>query len=186
MSLTDPLRFLSLAASEYWARLPALLYQFVGRFGWLDTPLPLTARLLFLGMLAFLALPDGRSDFSLSAGQRVLLSVIFAGTLLVTATILYVSWTPPDAGYIEGIQGRYFIPLAPAALLLFTSSSLATAVRKQHLTVVLSVIAAIVLTIAAWSIYARFYGQIASPMMYMAEMSTEREPYTELLHELEQ
>ena len=34
---------------------------------------------------------------------------------------LYIQWTKPDSQGIDGIQGRYFIPLLPAAGLLIGS-----------------------------------------------------------------
>ena len=37
----------------------------------------------------------------------------------------YVAWTPLGAGFVEGLQGRYFLPLAPAAALLLYNRRLA-------------------------------------------------------------
>ena len=166
--LRNPAGFASIVATEYWSQLPALSYQFVGRFGWLDTPLPLTVRMLYLGMLFLIALTDGRPDFSLSFGQRAVLAAVFLGTLLATAGIIYITWTPVGAGYIEGMQGRYFIPVAPAALLLLTSRRLSTVITARRLTIIMAIIAALTLEVAAWSIYSRFYGRVPSPMMYIA------------------
>jgi uncharacterized membrane protein len=38
---------------------------------------------------------------------------------LAVVTMLYLTWTPLGGAAIEGIQGRYFFPLAPLVLMAF-------------------------------------------------------------------
>ncbi|MFP4472055.1 MAG: hypothetical protein ACLFPE_15340, partial [Bacteroidales bacterium] len=45
-------------------------------------------------------------------------------TLLAFSFTMYCSWTEPGAPRITNLQGRYFIPLAPLALLLFQNRKL--------------------------------------------------------------
>ena len=37
----------------------------------------------------------------------------------------YVTWTPLGAGLVDGLQGRYFLPVAPVAAILFYNRRLA-------------------------------------------------------------
>ena len=53
----------------------------------------------------------------LGARGRLLVAAITAGTFLAVAASQYLLWTPVGADYIDGIQGRYLLPLAPAAAL---------------------------------------------------------------------
>lgn len=39
------------------------------------------------------------------------------GYVLLTFTALYQIWTPPGYSVIQGLQGRYFIPSGPFALM---------------------------------------------------------------------
>lgn len=101
--------------------------QFVGILGWLDTPLPRVIHLVWWMALggAFLADVGG-------AGWRP--GVLTRGWLLVllgliTSTIIllfYLVYTQPGLERIQGVQGRYLLPLLPivATVLAFRSNAL--------------------------------------------------------------
>jgi hypothetical protein len=108
----------ALAARTLAAHGPMLAEQFVGVLGWLDTPLPGPYRLAawtVLGLAA--ALAWGRSRPS---GWRGLAPTAAAVALVVVDAIfltLYLQWTPLGAPVVEGVQGRYFLPVAAVAAL---------------------------------------------------------------------
>jgi uncharacterized membrane protein len=83
--------------------------------GWLDTPLPHTAhRIAGLSLLVAVALvltrgPDVRSRLRVAAAPLLLLT---AGAVILAQ---YLSWTPVGAHAVEGVQGRYFLPVAACA-----------------------------------------------------------------------
>ena len=116
----DPL----LAASAMWGALtqywPAYSMSFIGQLGWLDTTLPISyhiAAKTMLGMAALTAMLEIRGE-RISVGSRL---VIAAGLLLSVTGIfvlLYLSWTTPGRPIVEGVQGRYFLPLALAGTAL--------------------------------------------------------------------
>lgn len=113
-------------------RLPALLArtidvsgwvlaaQFVGQLGWLDVVLPDSyMRVAWCVLLAAVCgtIFAGRGWWR---GWRVALA---AGCILSAAIgmfiIQYLTWTHVGAGMIEGMQGRYFLPLAAMFPLIF-------------------------------------------------------------------
>jgi uncharacterized membrane protein len=113
-----PARFLGLAAVDAVRHAPVYAIQFVGNLGWLDTPLPAPILLGYALLLLALALVDGPPDFTLKTSGRLLVAAIAAGTFLAIAASQYLLWTPVGAPYIDGIQGRYLLPLAPVGALL--------------------------------------------------------------------
>jgi len=134
--LAAPLHFLGLAAADYLHRLPRYAAGFVGTFGWLDTPLPRPSMVLWGLLLLAAALTGGDPSLALAGWQRQLAMAITAAVLLLLSLSQYVTWTPLGAGFVDGLQGRYFLPVAPvAAILLYnrrfaargTGSSLAAA-----------------------------------------------------------
>ena len=119
--LADPHRILSLVAStiQHYGR--GYIATFIGMLGWLDTDLPWNYRIAAIAMLATAAVAAALGLRPVAAGTSFRL-LIAVGMLIAGAAIFavqYLSWTAPGANRIEGVQGRYFLPLAlPLAALL--------------------------------------------------------------------
>lgn len=111
--LAHPLRSVGVFVSTLRFAGPAYAEEFVGRLGWLDTPLPRWYVVLALIVVAagFLAAVGGASRRS-----WLPISAVIGGVVLVFVS-QYFSWTQPGAATVDGVQGRYFIPLAAAAVL---------------------------------------------------------------------
>ena len=90
--------------------------SFIGILGWLDTPLE---RWLYVGLLAGLLVLAGLHV----AGAKVDLWVTLCAAVAVAVSaallfaVLYADWTPVGAPVVVGVQGRYFLPLAPTVVL---------------------------------------------------------------------
>jgi uncharacterized membrane protein len=109
-----PFQFLRVAASDYAAHARMYYEQFIGRLGWLDIGLPPYVRIVYALLFLYVTFTAGLSP---RLTERLLLLAIFAATLLVVSLSQYLIWTPVNADEIHGIQGRYFLPVAPLALL---------------------------------------------------------------------
>lgn len=112
--LVHPLTLLSISVKTFTN--PDLLVSwrdsFIGNLGGLDTPLSagaydaLTILLILLALITFQWSKD-----------RILLPInmsLVGGGLLATATLFFlmiVIWTPRQAPFIQGVQGRYFTPI---------------------------------------------------------------------------
>ena len=96
--------------------------RFVGVLGWLDNPIPSSLIKSFLCILLVNALLTGNRKFRLSLRDKMILLVTFIAGLLAVETAIYLTWTPVGGSIVEGVQGRYFIPLAPMLLLGFCNN----------------------------------------------------------------
>lgn len=114
-----PIRFARLSTADYRARWHEYLRQFVGNLGWLDVPLPhwLTDSILVLLLLSALA-----SGVDIRIRDRVTLGLIVIASLAMISLSQYLAWSMVGGDQIDGIQGRYFLPLAPALYLLFSGT----------------------------------------------------------------
>lgn len=92
--------------------------MYIGVLGSLDTVLPrpyhYVARAILLLALATEAIGPG----SASRRDRVLLLIVLLAASGAIFASQYLSWTAVDALVIDGVQGRYFLPLTPAAALM--------------------------------------------------------------------
>ena len=85
-----------------------LRVSFIGVLGWLDTVLPawyyhVAMAMLLAAFVAATAKPKGRPWLAL------LICLLGAGGLFFAQ---YLMWTPVGGSEVQGVQGRYFIPLA--------------------------------------------------------------------------
>ena len=114
-ALADPVRVAGILAEDYLLRGRRYAAQVVGQLGWLDVNLPKPLLGGYLFLLGLLALVDTRRSVLVSLPQRVLLILMALATMALVSASQYASWTPYGADHVEGVQGRYFLPLMPAA-----------------------------------------------------------------------
>ncbi len=115
----------------------------VGILGWLDTALPSgfveTARWIMPLALLSAMTPDAER----SPWRRTLAAIAALAAAAAVFLSLYLIWTPLRGTVIEGIQGRYFLPLLPAlALGMPNLGRWAAAFRPPALLAVLALAAA--------------------------------------------
>jgi Predicted membrane protein (DUF2142) len=96
----------------------------VGLFGFLDIPLPLPVYALWFaaivaGLIATTIPPASASTTPALQPLRARLAVLglILGSVLLIYLTLYMTWTPVGAVLVEGVQGRYFLPLLPILIL---------------------------------------------------------------------
>jgi uncharacterized membrane protein len=113
--LRDPIGFAHILLSSVIERAPVYALQIVGRFGWNAILLPLVAYPIAALMLAGGVASGAQARFGLM--QRLWWLLVAAGVAILIETAMYLTGTPPAADFIQGTQGRYFLPLLPLALL---------------------------------------------------------------------
>lgn len=88
--------------------------------GWLDIPVNYVFVSGFLILLVLLAVSGYRGERQRFTGrQKLILFLISLCILGLVETSLFVTWTGAGSKLIQGVQGRYFIPILPLVLLLF-------------------------------------------------------------------
>jgi uncharacterized membrane protein len=125
--LHHPAEAMLLPLHSLAAHWKSLSEECVGLFGFLDIPLPLPVYYLWFAAItagliaAAIPPPESPSATLEPAPQAALarlgvLAVVLGSVWLIYLT-LYVTWTPVGALAVEGVQGRYFLPLLPILIL---------------------------------------------------------------------
>jgi uncharacterized membrane protein len=106
--LHRPWDILPIAANTLALYHSGYVAAFIGVLGTLDTPLPLSYYniALYVLLLTFAGVAVGPSH---RAWLSLLICLAAAAALFFAS---YLTWTLPHADHIDGIEGRYFIPLA--------------------------------------------------------------------------
>ncbi len=116
---THPEVFINLLITTNFENMRAdILNNFVGTMGWLDTFIPDSLVNLYLIVLLITAICMAEEKVQLGWQRKLLLLFLFIVAALAIETAMYVYSSFVAQGKLFGIQGRYFIPLAPLLLLL--------------------------------------------------------------------
>lgn len=157
-ALLHPFGFLQVLANDYVIHGSWYFAQFVGQLGWLDTKLPMAYLLTYLGVLLAMILVDASPRIEVRSWQRWLVACLTLSAMVLISASQYAAWTPLGANYIEGIQGRYFIPLAPAAVWVFHGRKLVERAGFRGPGVLLAGFSLLSFGISVWALVERFYG----------------------------
>jgi uncharacterized membrane protein len=153
--LSHPLKYAVMLLQMVLDRWQTYLIWFVGTLGWLDVYLPAWIWSTYLGVLVAVAFVDRGDGRPLEWGERCLIIGMCVATVLLIATSQYISYTGPEAKMIRGLQGRYFIPLAVAGLLVFYNRRVK--VPEKTLSIMVIAYCTLVLIVTGQTLVNRYY-----------------------------
>ena len=110
--LNHPFNYLVLLTKTFISYWVNYLASFVGFLF-----LPFSLALVYFLILIFVAILD-KNEFKFSLGHKLVSLIIVLSSVFVIMTFDYLTWNPIGNNFIIGVQGRYFIPIAPILLLL--------------------------------------------------------------------
>jgi uncharacterized membrane protein len=111
--LAAPLQYLQILVTSILDRLPVYVLGVIGRFGWNAILLPIPLYLLAISVVALALIAPIGPVWRPQPQQRAWWLAIGLGEWVLVETALYLTGTPLGADYIQGTQGRYFLPFLP-------------------------------------------------------------------------
>jgi uncharacterized membrane protein len=115
----NPLNFIFIAVKNYIFNFGYYLKTFFGQLTWLDLYVPVYLIAFNCIVIAASAALDKDSKTKIPKYYEFIFGAVIVGTAFIVSALLYMTWSPIGGSTIEGIQGRYFIPVAPLFFLLF-------------------------------------------------------------------
>ncbi|TLU73089.1 DUF2142 domain-containing protein [Lichenicoccus roseus] len=132
--------------------------EFIGVLGWLDTPLPLPYYAAAGAvLLAALASSCPQELPALPGRVRLAVACCIAAACLAILFFQYLSWTPTGARFIEGVQGRYFLPLALLSPLVLPRLRMPASRLRATIRIVLCIVPAFSIALVVRAIVWRYY-----------------------------
>ena len=145
--LHAPFAYAARLAGELASVAGLMAVELVADFGWLDAPAPLAFALLWIVALIGVAVADGPvSRFSRSWSLALFVIAVVA---LTTVTHLGA----PAGKFIFGLQGRYFIPFLPLALLPLCSLGVSEWAKARAVVA----LTGLAMLQSAWILVARYW-----------------------------
>ncbi|GHV16192.1 hypothetical protein FACS189425_00010 [Clostridia bacterium] len=130
--ITHPFTFLGVIFATLSQYLNFYVQSFFGgSLGWFDIPVHTWIILLYTLALAFIAVADNK--YGVHFGKRrkaIMIAVACAISLLIFASI-YVQYNRVGAVIIEGIQGRYFMPICLLFFYLFNNKIIKLEIKER-------------------------------------------------------
>lgn len=158
--LSEPWRILAVARDTLAHMWAGYAYSFLGVLGWLDTLLPQSfyrnaTILLGVAAAAMLLAPPARIAWR--GGPAWIVGSVLA-SLGGIFGILYLTWSPVGGPVVQGVQGRYFLPLAMLlAVAVPTLGTARLAPLRRLLVAAVAIFPAYSLGTALSAVIARYY-----------------------------
>lgn len=129
-----PISYLNMSVTSYVTYIDKLLLGAGGtKLGWLEDTLPASVIGLFYIVMLLLALYEDDPYVLEERHKRIFLSSIIISIASTPAMLL--SFTNEGSRLVEGLQGRYYVPIIPLAVLLITKGRLKKAWSSNHVTI---------------------------------------------------
>ncbi len=107
--------------------------------------IPVFPYLIFLSTI-LIARNKGKQAYNFSNFEKIILSFIIISTIILIFTALYITWSPIDFPYIVGVQGRYFLPILPLIILLFSNGFKDEEKTAKKIAILISIMQIFVIT----------------------------------------
>ena len=160
----DPVGFLRIAALTYAANGGDYYRGLIGILGWLDTFLPDLLHALYGVVLLVVAVVDGSREFHIDGPRRYLPWGMTLGIAVLMPLVAYLAFSEVGAEQIGGLQGRYFIPFAPAVLLALHNRKFAGLLKPPLMPLLVALFLVAVWAKTTEAVISRYYGGIGRLM----------------------
>ncbi|AGK97869.1 DUF2142 domain-containing protein [Clostridium pasteurianum] len=150
--LQHPILFIEIFARTITLNGEFYLKSFIGILGWLDTKLPNYIIYSYVIVLIVASLINNENE-KINFKNRIILLLLFLSIGILVVTALYITYTLVGGSTVEGVQGRYFIPIA---LLLFLALGIKN-IKIKYFNVFCVIYVILVLISTQVILFNRFY-----------------------------
>lgn len=152
--LSNPLSLFAVFGNTLFNSSVDIISMFVGQVAFLNGILPSWLIYGYLLILILVALLENK-EVEIRLNQKIVPLFVFLSSSLLIFIVEYITFTPVGQNFIEGIHGRYFIPVAPLLFILFYNKRFNT--EFKYLNLIIIIFTVISLFIALFVLIKRFY-----------------------------
>ena len=123
--LSQPLELIRIFANTLSDKSAFYLESLAGqKMGWVEIEISELIPMLFLLLLVLSAMKTKDEPVYVKSGQKWWIAFVCAASAGMILAGMLLTWTPRGHISIEGVQGRYFIPMMPALMVLLRNKTL--------------------------------------------------------------
>lgn len=117
--IQNPFEALKIIAATIFNKAEFYLKTLVGgSLGWFQIYVPLYCYLPFFFILGYCFMRRDNETAIINFNKKLFVLFIILVVSFLILLSMFIAWTPINSPVIEGVQGRYFLPLLPAVYLL--------------------------------------------------------------------
>lgn len=121
--LNEPLKFLDMSIKAYVENLDILAINTAGtHLAWLEPSLPFTLIVLLLTLIGIYSVFEW-DELRFKNVDKLFLGIVTV-ICIVSTPVMLLSWTSVGSKVINGLQGRYYLPLLPLVVFILTKFTL--------------------------------------------------------------
>ena len=123
--LTNPIETINIYINTIFTKFDFYLNTLLGHaLGWLNITIPTYCYVPFAGFLFYSFMKREGEISTVNFSNKLWIFLIVAASSFLLLTSMFLAWTPMSYNYIEGVQGRYFIPLLILVYLIIRNKSI--------------------------------------------------------------
>lgn len=152
--LLNPVTYLFTLFNTLGLKQEMYISTFIGQnLGWFNIPGSYFSTLLFV-ILLFIAPFLEKTKYFFSKKEKILINILVLIVFNFILGAMYLTWTSVGANVIEGVQGRYFIPIIFLTLLTLVTKN--KCVEFKNVNIIYFVLILLINTNSLYSIYLFF------------------------------
>ena len=155
--ISEPFNFIKMVVTDYVLNAQYYFKTFFGQLTWFDLYVPMRLSVFVCVVITAAALLDKDSKIVVPKRFKVIFAAIIVGTAFLISALLYMTWSPVRGDTIEGIQGRYFIPVAPLFFLIFYNRRLNWKSFDRYVYLIVYEVVIVSLIITLQTVLNRYY-----------------------------
>lgn len=152
--LANPISLFAVFGNTLFTSFVDIISMFVGQVAFLNGILPSGLIYGYLLILVLVALLENK-EIEIRLNQKVVPLFVFLSSSLLIFIVEYITFTPVGQNFIEGIHGRYFIPVAPLLFILFYNKRFNN--EFKYLNLIIIIFTLVSLSISLSVLIKRFY-----------------------------
>ncbi|MCF0124603.1 MAG: DUF2142 domain-containing protein [Clostridia bacterium] len=129
-AISDLMRDIGTLINTMYSEFSNYFFEAIG--GW--NTIPVISVAIFIVLLLVMFLESNENDkYKFSKKDKIICSIIAGIEILGIMAGLYLTWTQAQVTVIEGVQGRYFLPVIPILALAFSNNIISYKIKNKEI-----------------------------------------------------
>lgn len=146
--ITQPVQYITKIVFTIFTRFSIYLNElFGGKLEYNENiSVPIFPYLIFIVTLFITRKKEKKQGFSFSKMEKAVFLIVLFAIVILIFTAMYVGWSRLNIPYIEGVQGRYFLPILPLGILLFAKGFYDNETTAKKITMLITMMQILVIS----------------------------------------